>query len=544
MEKITAKQILKGFDYAKSDREVFANTLEDQLKFIAPTKRNVQSQETPGDKLPSDIYDDTAIQSNIILAAGLAGYMTNASQRWFELRSRDEALMNEPEVGSFFNKSAEIMYSALANSNFYQQIHECYLDLGSVGTANIYVEEDSVEDVRFYAREFKEMFIVEDDRQVVNMVYRLFELTAYQAKQLFGDKVSEAVAHSLEQKDYGKKYEFIHYVCPRYDAVAGKTDALNLPFASYWVDKDQVKIVKEGGYHEFPFMVTRFYKNTSSPYGYSPGYVIYSDIRMLNKMMETYISGAEISIYPPWMLEHESIIGTLDLRAKALNYQKQPLNQGLAVESLAPKTNHQVTIDFINRTEGNIKAAYFTDLFLMLTQNANMTATEVIQRTQEKMLMLGPVLGRLQNELLSPIILREFNILMRRGKLPPVPEILQGTDIDVIYVSPLAKAQRAVQAQDMNTFLSVVAQMAQLVPTVLDKVDTDTVVDKMGKIYSVDPDIINSDEVVGQIRQQRAEAQAQMNKMAMMEQAVNMGKTGSEMEKNLGESRASKEASR
>jgi len=537
-DKLTAKDILVGLEKAKSDRATVECTWQDMVKYIVPRKRHIQDKVDPGEKADYDIYDDTAIVSNLILAAGLSGYMTNAAQRWFELRSRNENLMQEGAVASFFNDCSEIMYSTFANSNFYQQVHETYIDLGSTGTANIYLEEDAIDDIRFYAREPKEIYAIEDDRHVINMVYRTFDMTAYQAFTKFGEEnLSDAIKESLKNRDFGKTYEFVQYVCPRYKRAEGKKDAPNLPFASYWVDKANTKIVKESGYNEFPFMVTRFYKNTSEVYGYGPGYTCFPDILMLNKMLEVYVKGAEVSIYPPWLLENDGIIGTLDLRAAAINYQKQPLNQGVAATSLAPKTNYQIAIDFINRTEDNIKAAYFTDLFLMLTQNANMTATEVIQRTQEKMLMLGPVLGRLQNELLNPIIIRTFNILLRRGKLPQVPDILQGQDMDVVYVSPLAKAQRAVQAQDMNTFLSVVGQMASLAPQVLDKIDTDEVVDKMSKIYSVDPDIVNDKEVVNMIRQQRAQQQAQMQQMAAIEQLANVANTGSQAERNMADAR-------
>ena len=533
MYEIDAKMIVKGLEKASSDRVVAENTWQDMNKFIDPLRRDIQDKIESGEKLPTDIYDDTAIQSNIILAAGLSGYMTNAAQRWFELRPRNEGLMNDPGVATFFNQSAEIMYSTLANSNFYQQVHNTYIALGSIGTGNLYEEDDAIDDIRFYSREPKEIYAIEDERNVVNMVYRLCEMTAYQVQSKFGDKnLPDNVKECLKHRDFGKKFEFIHYVCPRHARDVGKKDSINMPFASYWVDKQNIKMMSEGGYNEFPFNVPRFYKKSSEVYGYSPGYIVYSDIRMLNKMMETYIKGAEISIYPPWLAESDSIIGTLDLRAASINYQKQPLSQGAAVQSMQPKTNFQVTVDFIERVTGNIKAAYFTDLFLMLTQNANMTATEVIQRTQEKMLMLGPVLGRLQNELLNPVIVRTFNILLRRGKLPPVPESLQGQEFDVVYVSPLAKAQRAVQANDMNTFLTIVSQMSQFAPEIMDKIKSDTVVDKMGRIYSVDPDIIREDDEVDGMRQQRAEAQAQQQKMLMMEQAAGLAKTGTEAMRN------------
>jgi hypothetical protein len=452
--------------------------------------------------------------------------MTNSSQRWFELRARDEAVMNDSEVRSFFNKCGETMYSALANSNFYQQAHEVYIDLGSVGNATLFEDDDSIDDIRFYARHPKEVYFVEDDREVVNMVFRKFQMTAYQAYTFFGaDKCGEAIIKAVEEdKDYGKQFDFIHHVCPRSLRKAGKIDAKNKPFASYWVSMTDKKTVREGGYDEFPFFCPRFYKNSGEVYGYGPSYTCFPSIERINNSTECYEESAYQDAYPPWLMEHDGLMGTLDLRRDAINYQRQPLSQGEAVKSLTHNRNIQIGLDYMDRQASKIRSAFFVDLFLSIAQTPNMTATEVIERTQEKMLILGPVLGRLQTEFLNPVIYRTFNILLRRGKLPQVPSALQGKDWDVVYVSPLAKAQRAVQAKDMNTFLSIVAQMAQIAPTVLDKVKTDTVVDKMAKIYSVDPDIIADDEDVDGIRQQRAEQMAQQQKMAVMAQGAMIAK--------------------
>lgn len=529
-----AADIIKGYEKAKSDRVTWDCTWEDLVYYTIPRKRGIQNEYEPGDKMQFDAYDDTAIQSNIIMAAGLSGYMTNAAQRWFELRARNDSIMNEPGVRAFFDDASEIMYNALANSNFYQQVHEVYLDLGSVGTATLYEEEDPLTDIRFYSRPPKEIYGIENEREVVDMVYRKFTLTAIKAYNKFGkDKCGESIVKAVEdQKDYGKEFEFIHHVGPRSKRDVSKINAENKPFFSYWVSCKDRKIVKEGGYDEFPFFCSRFYKNSDETYGYSPAFACFPDILMINKMMKVYIEGAEIAIYPPWIAENDGVIGTLDLRAASINYQRQPLNQGQAIQPLQSKMNGQIAMDFIERTTSNIKASYFTDLFLMLTQNANMTATEVIQRTQEKMLMLGPVLGRLQTELLNPIIARTFNILLRRGKLPPLPQALQDEEYDIVYVSPLAKAQRAVQAQDMQTFLSIVGNMAQFIPEVLDVVNGDKMVQKFANIYSVDPDVVNEEEEIDAMRQARAEAQAKAQQMAMLEQAVNVGKTGSEIQKN------------
>ena len=518
MAEHSAANILSGFDKAKSDKATIESTTEQIIYYTMPRNRGVTTMYAPGEEQPKDIYDDTAIQSNIIMAAGLAGYMSNAAQRWFELRTRRENQMKGAGVAKFFQDSTDIIFSVLANSNFYQQIHEAYLDLGSPGMACMYEDEDVKDVARFYTRHFREYFPIEDDREEINMLYRKFPMTAYQALTKFGkDKVGKVILDAIDHKDYNKSFDFLHYVCPRNIRDPRKKDAVNMPFASYWVNCTDKKIVREGGYEEFPYFCPRFNKTSGNAYGYGPGHASWSSIKRLNNATELYEAAAYQDAYPPWLAENDGLMGTLDLRKDAMNYQRQPLSQGAAVQSLKHDRNIQVGLDYMERQAQKIRQAYFVDLFLMLSQAPNMTATEVVERTQEKMLLLGPVLGRLQSELLNPIIYRTFNICMRRGLLPQVPEELNGVDWEVVYVSPLAKAQRAVQAKDMQTFLAIVGQMAQFAPTVLDKINTDAAIDKMAKAYSVDPDIINEDDVVEETRQMRAqqmEAQAKMGAMA------------------------------
>lgn len=518
MAELTASKILVGFDKARSDKAPVENAWEDYMHMVVPRKRGIQSTLAPGEKAPEDVFDDTAIQSNLILAAGLSGYMTNAAQRWFELRPRDESLMTQPEVAQFFSVSQEKMYSVLGNSNFYQQIHEAYIDLGGVGNACMYEDDDFKDVVRFYTRHPREVYIVEDDREEVTLVYRSFPMTAWQAYLFFGEKeCGQAVLKAVEEDhDYNKQFQFIHHVRIRNKRDPRKIDGKNKPFASYWVSVADKKTIREGGYEEFPYFCPRFYKNSGEVYGYGPSYACYPSIKRLNNATEMYEDAAKQDTYPPWLAEHDGMMGTLDLRKDAINYQKQPLSNGQAIQSLKHDRNVQIGIDYMERQALKVRAAFFVDLFLMMTNGGNMTATEVIQRSQEKMLILGPVLGRLQNELLNPVIYRTFNIMLRRGILPPVPQALQGKEWDVVYVSPLAKAQRAVQANDMQTFLMVMQQMSAYAPQVIDKLNVDKITDKFSKVYSVDPDIINDDDAVKTIRNNRTAQQEQQNKLQMM----------------------------
>jgi hypothetical protein len=162
-----------------------------------------------------------------------------------------------------------------------------------------------------------------------------------------------------------------------------------------------------------------------------------------------------------------------------------------------------------------IRQAFYVDQLLM-SQGPAMTATEVLQRNEEKMRLLGPVLGRLQSELLQPLISRSFALLLRNGLLPAAPEQLQGQDIDIEYVSPLAKAQKLTDLQSMLRGFEVMMQVAEIAP-VMDYLDSDKLVQYLVEVTGIPARVIRSDEEVARIRRQQQQAQAQQ---AQMEQQM------------------------
>jgi hypothetical protein len=203
------------------------------------------------------------------------------------------------------------------------------------------------------------------------------------------------------------------------------------------------------------------------------------------------------------------------------------LPQGAAsIQSL-----YQVNLDLshllndIQDVRERINASFFADLFLMLANDnrSGTTATEIAERHEEKLLMLGPVLERLHNEMLDPMIDVCFNHLLEGGLLPPPPEELQGMELNVQYVSTLAQAQRAVGVQSVDRLLGTVGAIAGLKPDVIDKLDTDQIVDAYSDMLGVDPSMIVADDKVAIIREERAkqmQAQQMMENMAPMAQAA------------------------
>jgi len=147
--------------------------------------------------------------------------------------------------------------------------------------------------------------------------------------------------------------------------------------------------------------------------------------------------------------------------------------------------------------------------------------------------VLGPVLSRLSSELLQPLISRSFGLLLRSGVLPPAPESLQGQDIDIEYVSPLAKAQKLTDLQSMLRGFEVMMQVAEIAP-VMDYLDTDKLVKYLVEVTGIPARVVRSDQEVAEMREEQQAQQAQQMQMQQQTQTAEAMGAAAPMVKAVG----------
>jgi hypothetical protein len=271
----------------------------------------------------------------------------------------------------------------------------------------------------------------------------------------------------------------------------------------YYTDGDR-QLLSESGFDEFPFMVCRFVKDSVSTYGRSPAMTALPDVKMLNKMSETTIKAAQKQIDPPLMVPDDGFAMPIRTTPGSLNFYRSGTRDRM--EPLNIGANNPLGLNMEEQRRNAIRQAFYVDQ-LLLGQGPTMTATEVLQRNEEKMRLLGPVLGRLQAELLQPMIQRSFALLLRAGALPTPPDELQGQEVDIEYVSPLAKAQKMTDLQSMLRGFETMLQMSQVAP-VMDYLDEDGLVNYIVETTGMPARIIKSRTQVERERQQKAEAAA------------------------------------
>jgi|TARA_R100000789_G_scaffold811_1_gene2934 hypothetical protein len=495
-----AKELLDRYGKLKVMRGTWESHWQEIGDYVLPRRADVTKKQAKGSKRTELVYDGTAIHAAELLASSLHGMLTNAASPWFSLQFKDPMLQGDDAINEWLEECTRQMYQAFNRSNFQQEIHEMYLDLIAFGTGCMFVERSDQEQLRFSTRHISEIFIQENERGVVDTVFRKFKMSARAAFNMFGAATQE-IKKISEENPY-QELEFLHCVMPRDKRDVKKIDDVNKPFSSIYLTIDG-KMLGEGGFNEFPYVVPRFVKSSVEVYGRSPSMTALPDIKMLNKMSETMIRAAQKTIDPPLLVPDDGFIMPIKTIPGGLNFYRSGSRD--RIEPLNIGANFPFGLEYENQRREAIRQAYFVDQLLM-AQNVTMTATEVLQRNEEKMRLLAPVLGRLQSEMLQPLIDRTFSILLRDGILPSPPPTLQGLDIDIEYVSPLARAQRQGDVNAMMRALEIIMPLNQVAP-MLDYVDTDNLVKHIAEILGVPSKVIRSDGEVQELRNQRAQQQ-------------------------------------
>lgn len=511
----------------------WTSTFQELAEWYLPRKSYITREKTKGQKTDfTNLYDSTGIRALKIMAAGFHSNLTNPSSKWFNLRTRNLEIMKDKEAQLWFKEVEDIIFGVLASSNFDTTMQEFYLNSGCFGTGIILTLEDVEEKVRFTEIPIEQVVMEEDAYGRVNRLYRSFPLTAQQAFDLWGDSAGEAVTEMVKKKP-NEKLKFLHYVGPRDSRDPGKEDAVNMPYISVYIEKSKKHLIGEGGFTSNPYAVGRFFKDTADVFGYAPSMDVLADTKLVNAMVKTMLRNAMKQADPPLIAPRRGFIAPLNGNPGKINYRDDKTPND-AITQFPVGSNPQYVFETIQATQQAIEKAFFVPLFQAISNiTKQMTIPEVQRRVSENMVLLGPVVGRFTQEMLDPIVMRVFNILYSQGELPFPPQSIQGADLDIVYISPLARAQKESEIFSLQAFMQDVGLVATAKPDVLDKMNGDEMVDQIAKIRGINPEIIKSDSEVGQIRKARAEAQAAQAQAMAMSQGAETLKTGSEAVKNM-----------
>jgi hypothetical protein len=466
----------------------------------------------PPDRRVDRIFDSTAPLALTRFAAVLESMLTPKQAKWHSLKPVEEALERNYRVRTYLEQARNILfrYRYAAKSGFAGQISEIYRFLGSFGTAALWIDEDLGRGPRYRSIHIAETYLCTDHRGMVDGVYRKFRYTARQALQRYGARLPEKVARYAET-DPEKKLWFLHAVVPADSYRPGVQGPAGFQYDSYHVSLEDRALLHVGGYRTFPYAVPRF-EDTGTPYGWAPSLMILPEIKTANEQRRTLLRQGQLAVDPPILIAGDGgVLEAFGTRPGHVNYNMvSPEGRPLAVPF---QTGGRLEDgrEELAETRAAIRAAYLNDLFQILIQKPNMTATEVLEWAQEKGDLLAPMMGKQQAELLGPMIEREVDILSVMGVLPPMPrELLEaGSGIRVEFEGPMSRIQRSSEAAGLARTFETTAAMIQLDPTILDNLDQDTVFRDVADINGVPVSWMLDPAAIQQKRQQRAQQQQQ-----------------------------------
>ncbi|WP_415818991.1 portal protein [Bordetella tumbae] len=508
----------------KQARQSFESQWDQVIETVLPRYRKFgqTSDSNPGDKRTQDIFDSTPMLALRHFAAAMDSMITPRTQKWHGLTVSDPDLRDNPAIKKYLETVTDILFSHRYRwrANFASQSGESYVGYGAFGAGGIMIDDVLGQGIRYRNLRMNRLWFAEDAFGVVDKAHIVWTLTARQAAQKWGAKsLPLFIRNALDHNDLERKFDFLHAIRPRRDREYGKVDARNLPIQSVWIPLTaESQIVEHGGFRVFPAAIGRFYAADDSAYGYSPAMEALPDTRMLNRMEKTNIKGAEKAVDPPLVLADDGALEAFDLRSGALNFgylneQGTPLVQPLNLGKNVPLGS-----DYASQKRESINLAFYVTLFQILVDNHQMTATEVLQRAQEKGILLGPTMGRVQSEQLGAQISRELDILNQAGALPPMPPELEeaGGVVEVEYNSPLNQAMRAEEGTSLLRLAEASAPFVQADPSAARVFDGVKILRRLADVFSVPSECLRTDD---DLAEQDAAAAQQQQAAQLLEAA-------------------------
>ena len=536
---------LRRYIKLENDRSSWRSHWTELSDYLAPRRGRflMEQQSSRGRKRNNNIIDNTATQAMRTLGAGLMSGMTSPARPWFRFSTPDPDMMDRDDVKVYMSKVETICRAILHKSNFYNTAYTVYTELGCFGTAPLYRQRSFDSVIRFRPFTAGEYVIAENHFGQVDTVGRNFTMTVAQIVGKFvmqqdgkfdWSGTSRATRNLWDKKNYDELVPVIHLIEPRHlsDRDTQKPDQLNMAYKSLYFEEggENDNVLFEGGYTKLPVYVPRWDVLSGDIYGRSPGMDCLGDIKQLQHQQKRKAQAIDKMVNPP-MTAPTSLRGKPSTVLPGGTTYLDPTQGGqgfVPAYTVQPRLN-EMMID-IQGVQERIQRGFYADLFAMMinSDRRQITAREVSERHEEKLVLLGPVLQRLNVELLDPLLDDVFTFAQDADLLPEPPEELADADLKIEYISLLAQAQQAVGASAIERTVSFAGNMVAVFPDIIDNVDADKALRDYAEIVGVAPDMMVDSASVEEARKARAQEQQQQQAMAQAGQLAQGAKVLSE----------------
>lgn len=526
---------IRRFESVRSKRHNFENRWQELLQYVNPAEADIVTKRVEqGTSKTDKVYDATPILACKKMAASLHGMLIGFDRAWFKIESADDEINENDEALAWFDLVTKRMQSAIHDprAGFTQALDEVFMDISAVGNGIPVTMEAEDIPVEFGSWGVKECYIVTDASGRIEGLFRMREFTAQQLAWKYneeGDSLHQSIADMLAANSE-QKIDVLHAILPRDDY----SDAFNAPakmkrYESIHIDYEHKHVMRESGFDEMPAHYGRWRVNSDEEYGRGAGDDVFPDIKMLNSTAKANILSKELALRPPLDIDARAYPKGLRLYSGAQNMRRN-MTQGPAVQPINTIGVIEWTQEQMESLKSSIREAFYVDIF-QLAEAPNMTAFEVAQRLNEKLRLMAPMLGRIQSEILNPMLERVFSIMLRRGDfggMDEIPEVVSGTTLKIRYLSQVAQAIQASEVDNIMQAFGAMEIFGQKDPTIYDNFNFDELGRDIYRIFGLSPDALRERDDVVQIRQNRAAAQQQAQEM-------NDAMLGAEMQKTMAE---------
>ena len=526
-------KLLTRWGALKSERASWWAHWQEITQYLLPRAgRYFVQDRNRGERRHNAIYDNTGTRALKVLGAGMMAGATSPARPWFRLATPDPDLNKYHSVRMWLDDVTKRMLMVFSKSNTYRTLHGMYEELGAFGTTSSLLLPDYDRVIHHYPVTVGEFAISADYRGLVNTFYREFQKTVAEVVQEFGyENCSKSVQNMWDRGSLDQWITIVHAVEPRADRERDvrKSDARNMPYRSCYFELggEENKFLRESGFRDFPVLVPRWALAGGDIYGHSPGMEALGDVKQLQHEQLRKAQGIDYQTRPPLQVPTSMRNRDIETLPGGISYVDSNSPQSGIRTAFEVNLNLQHLLADIQDVRERIRSAFHADLFLMLANavDTRMTATEVAMRSEEKLVQLGPVLERVHNEMLDPMIETTFLRMLEAGVIPPPPQELEGMELNIEFVSMLAQAQKAIGVNGVDRFVANLGTVAQMKPEVLDKLDADQWVDAYSDMLGVDPSLVLATENVALLRQKRNEALAAKEQAAAMQQQASTVQT-------------------
>lgn len=505
------------------------------------------SEKSRGNKMNQKLVDPTPRFAVRTAAAGIHAGSTNPSLPWFKLTTSNNELNESPGVSQWLYTVEQLMRDVFERSNLYSVLPTMYGDGIVFGTAPMTVLEHPTRTIHCVPSAIGSYYLATNYDGAIDTKYCEYKMTTTQMVAQFGDKCPTSVKTAAQNKQKQQYFDVLHVIEPNDNRIEGSFNAQNMPFRSaYMIQDSEQTVLKESGFEDNPLCVLRWETTEiTDPYGSSPGMDALGCAKAMQLQQKRKAQAIDKHIDPPMVGDPALQSQPSTLLPAGITYA------GFTANGSAPKFQPAYLLkpelggilQDIEDIRDLVNQAMYVDLFLAITRAdpRNASVPEIAARREEQILGLGPMLQNHRDGIIKPLIDRTFYIMMRQGRLPPPPPELEGVELKVEMIGMLAQALKSIQTSGIERLVGFSGMIAKLQadsgsqPTIMDKLDTDQFVDEMALALGTPPTLVRSDEMVAQIREQRAAQEQAAQQAAQAEQMAAAAKDGASAAKTLSE---------